>query len=102
MSRIYWVLRMVRRNDHYQPCVKRVLDYTGEHLDGELSLAKSIDCAGDLGNVDRALHYLYRIWLPSVAFEPADLPAMEVFVRLPEEIGCETFDLQACIPVAQL
>jgi AraC family transcriptional regulator len=62
----------------------------------------AIHCTGDLGHVDRAWHYLYRIWLPSVAFEPADLPAMEVFVRLPEEIGWETFDLQACIPVARL
>ena len=62
----------------------------------------AIHCAGDLGYVDRAWHYLYRIWLPSSAFEPADLPAMEVFVQLPEEIGWETFNLQACIPVARL
>ncbi|MGA2136164.1 MAG: AraC family transcriptional regulator [Bryobacteraceae bacterium] len=62
----------------------------------------AIHCIGDLAHVDRAWHYLYRIWLPSVAFEPADLPAMEVFVRLPEEIGWQTFDLQACIPVVRL
>jgi DNA gyrase inhibitor GyrI len=62
----------------------------------------AIHCVGDLAYVDRAWHYLYRMWLPSVAFEPADLPAMEIFVRLPEEIGWETFDLQACIPVARL
>lgn len=62
----------------------------------------AIHCTGDLGHVDRAWHYLYRIWLPAAAFEPADLPAMEVFVRLPEEIGWQTFDLQACIPVARL
>jgi AraC family transcriptional regulator len=62
----------------------------------------AIHCVGDLGHVDRAWHYLYRQWLPSVAFEPADLPAMEIFVRLPEEIGWETFDLQTCIPVARL
>jgi AraC-like DNA-binding protein/DNA gyrase inhibitor GyrI len=61
----------------------------------------AIHCIGDLGQVDRAWHYLYRIWLPSAAFQPADLPAMEIFVRLPEEIGWETFDLQACIPVAR-
>jgi AraC family transcriptional regulator len=61
----------------------------------------AIHCAGDLGLVDRAWHYLYRVWLPSVSFEPADLPAMEVFIRLPEEIGWETFDLQACLPVAR-
>jgi AraC-like DNA-binding protein/DNA gyrase inhibitor GyrI len=62
----------------------------------------SIHCVGDLDQMARAWQYLYRVWLPSVAFEPADLPAMEVFVRLPEEIGWETFDLQACIPVARL
>jgi AraC family transcriptional regulator len=59
-------------------------------------------CAGDLDQVGRAWQYLYRIWLPSGAYEPADLPAMEMFVRLPEEIGWETFDLEACIPVARL
>src|ERR1022692_1268993 len=59
-------------------------------------------CVGDLAHVDRAWHYLYRIWLPSGAFAPADLPAMEMFVRLPEEIGWETFDLQTCIPVVRL
>src|SRR6266550_4216687 len=31
---------MVRRNDHYHERVNRVLDYIGEHLDGELSLAR--------------------------------------------------------------
>ena len=59
-------------------------------------------CAGDLDQVGRAWQYLYRIWLPSGAFEPADLPAMELFVRTPEEIGWETFDLEACIPVVRL
>jgi len=27
---------------------------------------------------------------------------MEIFARLPEEIGWETFDLWACVPVRQL
>src|SRR5207302_6393493 len=56
-----------------------------------------VHCAGDLGHVDRAWHYLYRIWLPASAFDPADVPAMEMFVRLPEEIGWTMFDLQACL-----
>src|SRR5689334_25409711 len=30
----------MRRNQHYQDRVNRVLDYIGEHLDGELSLAR--------------------------------------------------------------
>ena len=57
---------------------------------------------GDVAYVGRAWQYPYRIWLPSGAFEPAGLQAMEMFVRLPEEIGWETFDLQACIPVVRL
>jgi AraC-like DNA-binding protein/DNA gyrase inhibitor GyrI len=57
--------------------------------------------AGDLGQAARAWQYLYRVWLPDSAFEPANLPAMEAFVRLPEEIGWETFDLQTCIPVVR-
>jgi len=62
----------------------------------------AIHCVGDLGHVERAWHYLYRIWLPSGAYEPANFPAMEVFVRQPEEIGWETFDLHTCIPVERL
>ena len=62
----------------------------------------AVHCSGDLAKVDRAWHYLYRVWLPSRAFETADLPAMEMFVQLPEEIGWETFDLQICIPVVRL
>ncbi len=62
----------------------------------------AIRCAGDLAHVERAWHYLYRVWLPSHAYEPDDLPAMEMFVRLPEEIGWNTFDLQICIPVVRL
>jgi DNA gyrase inhibitor GyrI len=62
----------------------------------------SFHCVGDLIQVGSAWQYLYRIWLPSGAFEPADLPAMEMFVRLPEEIGWTPFDLQICIPVVPL
>jgi len=59
-------------------------------------------CVGDLGEAGRAWQYLYRVWLPTSGLEPADLPAMEMFVRLPEEIGWQTFDLQIAIPVARL
>jgi len=63
--------------------------------------AVSIHCVGDITQEERAWHYLYRIWLPSSGFVPADLPAMELFVRLPEEIGWQTFDLETCIPVVR-
>lgn len=59
-------------------------------------------CVGDLAHADRAWHYLYRIWLPRGLYEPVDLPAMEIFVRNLEDLGWETFDFEACIPVARL
>jgi len=62
----------------------------------------AMHCTGDIFDIARAWQYLYRVWLPAADCEPADLPAMEVFVRLPEEIGWERFDLKACIPVARL
>jgi len=70
--------------------------------DFESQQVVAFHCVGDLDHVGRAWQYLYRIWLPSGAFDPADLPAMEMFVRLPEEIGWETFDLHTCIPVVRL
>lgn len=59
-------------------------------------------CTGGIAQVVYVWQYLYRIWLPSGGYQPADLPAMELFVRTPEEIGWETYDLEACIPVARL
>jgi AraC family transcriptional regulator len=70
--------------------------------DFELQQIVAVHCVGDLTHVGCAWQYLYRIWLPSGQFEPADRPAMELFVRLPEEIGWETFDLELCIPVVGL
>lgn len=70
--------------------------------DFEAQQIVAFHCSGDLAYVGRAWQYLYRIWLPSGAYEPADLPAIEMFVKLPEEIGWETFDLESCIPVARL
>jgi DNA gyrase inhibitor GyrI len=52
--------------------------------------------------VGRAWQYLYRVWLPAGVFEPADLPAMEFFIQIPEEIGWEKFNLQISIPVVRL
>ena len=65
----------------------------------ELALVR---CTGSLGEVDRAWQYLYRWWLPRSRYEPADIPAMELFRKLPEEIGWETFDLDAAIAIVPL
>jgi AraC family transcriptional regulator len=70
--------------------------------DLESRAVASIHCNGDLTQVGSAWQYLYRVWLPAGKYEPADRPAMEVFVRIPEEIGWKTFDLKTCIPVVRL
>lgn len=62
----------------------------------------SLHCVGDIGAVGKAWQYLYRVWLPTSRYEPAEEPAMEFFVKLPEEIGWERFDLELCIPVVRL
>jgi DNA gyrase inhibitor GyrI len=61
-----------------------------------------IHCVGDLSLVSYAWQYRFRIWLPASLYQPADMPAFEVFARTPEEIGWETFDLYACLPIVGL
>ena len=61
-----------------------------------------LHCVGDISAVGTAWQYLFRIWLPSSGYQPANSPGFEVFVRTPEEIGWETFDLFGCIPITKL
>ena len=60
----------------------------------------TVHCQGDLDVVDRAWKWLYRGWLPGQSRAPANQPAMELFVRVPDEIGMAVFDLLACVPLA--
>ena len=39
---------------------------------------------------------------PSSGYQPTHDPAMEVYVRTPEEVGWEYFDLKGCVPVRLL
>ena len=58
-----------------------------------------------------ALHYvafawgawaLFRCWLPSSRYQPANLPGMEIYRRQPAELGWETFDIDCAVPVVAL
>ena len=62
----------------------------------------TVHVRGDLGAVDVVWQWLYRTWLPGQRRMPANLPAMELFVRLPEEIGWERFDLVAAVPLSKI
>jgi AraC family transcriptional regulator len=70
--------------------------------DFEAETIAMIHCVGDLSVVSYAWQYLFRIWLPASGYQPANMPAFEVFARTPEEIGWETFDLYACLPIVRL
>lgn len=70
--------------------------------DFEAEAVAVLHCAGDLSAVGIAWQYLFRIWLPASGFQPANMPGLEVFVRTPEEIGWETFDLYGCFPIVKL
>ncbi len=59
----------------------------------------AIHCVGDIARVDRAWQYLYRHWLPYSGYLPDNIPAMEIYVRTPDEIGWETFDIDCAIAV---
>ena len=70
--------------------------------DFEAESIAMIHCVGDLSVVSYAWQYLFRIWLPASDYQPANIPAFEIFARTPEEIGWETFDLYACLPIVRL
>ncbi len=56
-------------------------------------------CSGTMADVEKAWNFLFREWLPNSGFEPASMPALEIFLKQPEEIGWDRFDLECCIPV---
>ena len=59
-----------------------------------------LPCKGDLAAVERCWNYLFREWLPASGWQPAALPALEVFHGRPEQLGWEQFDLDCCLPLA--
>lgn len=61
-----------------------------------------VSIVGDIYVVDRAWQYLYKYWLPRSRYLPDNLPAMEIYRKLPHEIGWETFALAGCVPVVDL
>jgi AraC family transcriptional regulator len=62
----------------------------------------AVRCSGDLTLEDRAIQFLFRYWLPRSRYQPANLPAMEIYRRQPVELGWETFDMDCAVPVVAL
>ncbi len=87
-------------------CVSAPKDWQAE---GEVSVqdfpacrVATIRCLGDLKQEDKAIQYLFRYWLPRSRYQPANLPAMEIYRRQPAELGWETYDLDCAVPIVAL
>ncbi len=61
---------------------------------------------GDLTLEDQILKYMWRCWMPNSRYQPADLPGMEIYHRLPtmpnSTASWDTLYLDCAIPVTHL
>lgn len=62
----------------------------------------TIHCQGSIEQEDKALQYLFRFWLPHSRYQPANLPAMEIYRRQPIDLGWETYDMDCAVPIVAL
>lgn len=61
----------------------------------------TVHVSGTLEKVAQAWDFLYKNWLPDSGYEPMHYPAIEEFIKGPEEIGWEQFDLKCRIPISK-
>lgn len=61
-----------------------------------------LSCEGDLTKVAQAWDYLYKYWLPQSGYVPRHYPAIEEFLKGPEQIGWQQFDLLCKIPIEKI
>lgn len=83
------------------PAGKKV---SGRVEEGEIpgGLYASLHCIGDLQRVAQAWDFLYRSWLPESGYVPRHYPAVEAFLKGPEEIGWDQFDMRCSVPIRKL
>ena len=93
LCRFDWCLRVP---DHWQA------DGEIDMVDFPACQVATIRCQGDITQEDRVLQYLFRYWLPRSRYQPANLPAMEIYRRQPAELGWETYDIDCALPVVAL
>lgn len=58
-----------------------------------------VHCVGPLSRIAVAWDHLYDGWLPSSVFEPDAFPGLKRFRQRPDELGWETYDLDACLSI---
>lgn len=62
----------------------------------------TVHAIGSLETVAQAWDFLYKKWLPESDYLPLHYPAIEEFIKGPEEIAWEQFDLKCRIPITKL
>ncbi len=95
-----------RRLCRFDWCLKVPGDWQAEAevcvVDFPACQVAAVRCLGDITQADKAVQYLFRCWLPSSRYQPANLPGMEIYRRQPAELGWETFDIDCAVPVVAL
>lgn len=61
-----------------------------------------ISMKGNIAEEARILDYLWKCWLPRSRYQPANLPSMEIYKRLPHETNWETYVMDCAIPILPL
>jgi len=62
----------------------------------------AVHTLGSIDVLEQAWNYLWRCWLPRSRYQPANLPALEIYCRLPTDIGWETYDMWCAVPIVDL
>ncbi|MEL6403707.1 MAG: AraC family transcriptional regulator [Chloroflexota bacterium] len=72
-------------------------------MDFPACLLAVCDLRGDVYEEERILDYMWCDWLPRSAYQPANLPAMEIYNHLPKSISMTThYDMRCAIPIVRL
>ncbi len=61
-----------------------------------------LHCQGDITKVAQAWDFLYKEWLPNSRYTPRHFPAIEEFLKGPEQIGWSAFDILCKIPIEKI
>ncbi len=79
------------------------VEFDGEvgRFDFPPMLVAQIEMRGPIEMEMRALDWIYRTWLPTSPYVPADLPGFEVWMGRPFAHGVEHFELYLQIPVVR-